>query len=110
MRNIEKARKALGLKQSEVCRGVGITPKCYNLYTVHGKPIPSDKLIKFSKILRCSVDYLLGLEEKKENLILSDNVTKITVIDGEKELAVITSDEITTASPNILVKLTPRYD
>ena len=44
--------------------------------------------------------------------ILTRECTKITVMDleTEKEIAVITNEEITTAGENIVVKLTPNFD
>lgn len=62
---------------------VGICLKTYHLYTSVGKPIPSDKLIRFSEVLNCSVDYLLG---KKE-------YTLITVVNHQGVPIVIISDD-----------------
>ena len=44
--------------------------------------------------------------------ILNEVYTKLVVLDTAtgKELAVVTDEEITTASPEIVVKLTPKYD
>ncbi len=57
---LEQRRKDLKLSQRVVCEYAGICVKSYYLYK-KGKPIPSDVLIKFSEILNCSTDYLLGL-------------------------------------------------
>lgn len=44
-------------------------------------------------------------------MILSDDWTKLTVIDRDtgEELATITSDEVHTSRDSIVVKLTPKY-
>lgn len=44
--------------------------------------------------------------------VLSDDYTKLAVVDLStgKEIAVITNELITTASDNIVVKLTPKYN
>ena len=51
---------------------------------------------------------------KKESLdgVLSDSYTKLVVMNYEtgEELAVITNELITTASAEIVVKLTPNYE
>lgn len=82
---IEKRRKELGITKEELFDYVGICRKSYYLYTVQGKPIPSDKLIKLSEILKCSTDYLLGIR----------NYTHITVTDNTGVLlADISQNEI----------------
>lgn len=58
---LEHRRKKLKISQRAVCEYAGICLKSYYLYAKKGKPIPSDVLIKFSEILKCSTDYLLGI-------------------------------------------------
>lgn len=55
-----------------------------------------------------------GEKVQKESLdgVLSDSYTKLVVMNYEtgEELAVITNELITTASAEIVVKLTPNYE
>ena len=69
---IEERRKELKISREEVCKYVGICLKTYYSYTVVQKPIPSDKLIKFCEILKCSTDYLLGIK-KYTHISVTDN-------------------------------------
>ncbi len=69
---IEQRRKELNLSREDICNFVGICPKTYYLYTVAKKPIPSNRLIRFSEILQCSVDYLLGIK-KYTHITVTDN-------------------------------------
>lgn len=57
---IEQRRKELGMSQADVYRAVGICRRTYELYIKSNKPIPSDKLLKFSEVLNCTLDYLFG--------------------------------------------------
>lgn len=59
---IEQRRRELNISKDEICKAVGICLKSYYLY-IGGKPIPSDKLVRFADILECSTDYLLGIKE-----------------------------------------------
>lgn len=69
---IEQRRKDLKISREDVCKYVGICLKTYYSYTVAQKPIPSDNLIKFSEILNCSIDYLLGIK-KYTHITVTDN-------------------------------------
>ena len=60
MQRIEQRRKELNIRRTDIYEFVGISAKTYYLYTVANKPIPSDKLIKLSQILKSTTDYLLG--------------------------------------------------
>lgn len=67
---LEQRRRDVGITRKEIYAKLGISEKTYYNY-INGKPIPSDKLIKLSQLLKCSTDYLL--EQK--------NYTHITVTD-----------------------------
>lgn len=69
---IEQRRKALNFSRKYICEVVGICEKTYYLYISGKLPIPSDKLIKLSKLLESSVDYLLGLK-CYNNITVTDN-------------------------------------
>lgn len=60
MSNIEAERARKKLTQVEIARLLGVAPKTYSNY-VKGQPIPSDILIKMSKLFGCSTDYLLNI-------------------------------------------------
>ncbi len=64
MNNIEAERGRLQLTKEGMAKKLGISSKTYLSYT-RGKAIPSTILINMSKIFGCSVDYLLGLDDKK---------------------------------------------
>lgn len=69
---IEARRKELGISKEDLFKYVGLCRKSYYLYTVKDKPIPSNKLIKLSEILKCSTDYLLGIK-KYTHITVTDN-------------------------------------
>lgn len=60
MSNIEAERARKKLTQVEIAQMLGIAPKTYSNY-IKGRPIPSDILIKMSKLFECSTDYLLDI-------------------------------------------------
>lgn len=63
--NIEAERGRLQLTKEEISKNLGITSKTYLAY-IRGKPIPSNVLIKMSRMFGRSVDYLLGLTTEPE--------------------------------------------
>lgn len=60
---IEPIRKDNQLSIEEFCAAIGISRKTYYNYK-NGCPIPSDKLIRISQLSNCSVDYILGIDDK----------------------------------------------
>lgn len=81
---IEERRLELGLTQVQLCKAVGICRKSYNLYVKAQKPIPSDKLLKFSEALNCSVDYLLGKTKYTQITVTNKEGVPIAVISNDK--------------------------
>lgn len=82
---IEQRRKELGISRKEICDFVGICKKSYYLYAISNKPIPSDKLILFSKILNCSTDYLLG-KNKYTHITVTDNTGALLADIGQNKI------------------------
>lgn len=82
---IEQRRKELNISKKDVCNYVGICPKTYYLYTVANKPIPSHKLIKFTEILNCSTDYLLGIK-KYTHITITDKTGVLLADIGQNEI------------------------
>lgn len=58
--NIEAARLKKGLTKEELSKRVKITSRTYYNYIYGNRAIPSSILLRLSKTLNCSVDYLLG--------------------------------------------------
>ena len=63
LNNLEKQRKEKGYtSQEKFADKIGIDRSTYNGY-VNGNSIPSDILIKMSKLLNVSTDYILGISD-----------------------------------------------
>lgn len=60
-RNIEAERGRLQLTKKGISAALGISHRTYVSYVEGNTPIPSDVLLKMSKLFHCSTDYLLGL-------------------------------------------------
>lgn len=96
MNRIEQIRKQRNLSRKEIYKYVGICKKTYYSYAVKDKPIPSDKLVRLSKILKCSTDYLLGIKDytqitvmDKKGAILAD-ISQDTIIEHKDFKAILT--------------------
>lgn len=60
---VKEARQAAGLSQAEVAKEIGVTQPAY-CYIENGEKQPSLPVAKqLAKILRVSLDYLVGLDE-----------------------------------------------
>lgn len=64
---LKKLRKDAGLTQVDVAGKLGISQQAYASWERGVKKPTQDNLIKLSKILYVSVDYLLGNTESKQN-------------------------------------------
>lgn len=82
---IEERRKQLKITSKELFDYVGICRKSYYRYTVQGKPIPSDKLVKLAEILRCSTDFLLGIK-KYTHITVTDNTGVVLADISQNEI------------------------
>lgn len=63
--NIEAERARKGMSKREFSKLLGVTDKTYNSWVTGETPVPSNALIKMSKICEANIDYLLGLSSKK---------------------------------------------
>ena len=81
---IEKRRQELNMSQADVYRAVGVCRRTYELYTKHNTPIPSDKLLRFSEILNCTLDYLFGKKEYTQ-IVVEDKMGVPVAIINDKE-------------------------
>lgn len=62
--NIEAERGRLQMTKVQMCRVLGVTSKTYNAY-INGRDIPSGVLEKLKDLTGCSIDYLLGFDNKQ---------------------------------------------
>lgn len=62
--NIEAERARLKLSLDELSEKIGVERKTLYNWQLNGK-IPATALIKMSEVFNCSVDYLLGLTERR---------------------------------------------
>ncbi|MBO5090169.1 MAG: helix-turn-helix transcriptional regulator [Clostridia bacterium] len=58
-------RKCATLSQDEVCESVGVTKRTLYNYEHCILPIPSDKLMAFARLYRCSTDHILYFDDEK---------------------------------------------
>ncbi len=77
-----KIRKHNKLTRPKAAESLGVSLKSLYNYEC-GKPIPSDVLVKMSKLYDCSVDYLLGVVD----------FTYITVAKKDGEVVVVISKD-----------------
>ncbi len=59
-------RKRFGLSQDFLCEKIGVTKKTLYGYERCLRPVPSDKLIEFARLYKCSTDYILCLDSEAE--------------------------------------------
>lgn len=65
MNNLRAARKAAGMKQTDVAKIVGICQSGYSDWERGKNKIDNKSLQKLAELYGCSVDYLLGREDTK---------------------------------------------
>jgi len=58
--------EVLSKTKGQFCEFLGITNKTYNAY-IKGRDIPSSVLEKMSDLTGCFVDYLPGIDSKKNS-------------------------------------------
>ena len=64
-KRIRDLREDMDLTQTNVAEYLGCTQVCYSFYETGKRDIPSETLIKLSKLFNVSVDYILGLTDEK---------------------------------------------
>lgn len=109
--NIELLIKESGKTQTAVAKAIGTRPQYLNAVIKGKRPVPIKWIEPLCEVLSCDPNTLFGWE-RVETYCLLKGVSKLTVfaLDTGKEIAVVTSELITTAGDNIVVKLTPEYD
>lgn len=89
---LKKLRKDTGLTQVDVANKLGISQQAYASWERGIKKPTQENLVKLSKILYVSVDYLLGNTENKqtsdvlENIELLFRMNSEGLTDKEKEI------------------------
>ena len=63
--NIKFMREEEGIPQKEIAKKLGVSRSTYSLWELELAPIPLKRLIDLCKIYRCSIDYILKLNEMK---------------------------------------------
>jgi len=80
---IKISREKKGLEQGELAKLVGKSQSMVSLYEKDPRKTPVDVLEKLSEIFNTTVDYLIGLtniEQKPDNLIEMNDVTKVPIL------------------------------
>lgn len=67
LQNIEAERARHSYTQDAMAKALNISQKTYSAYVREERPIPSDKLILLSRLFKCPVDYLLGLDTRQRD-------------------------------------------
>lgn len=72
---LQKERQALHLSQKEVASMLGVSASIISNYE-NGERTPSiENLISLSRIYRCSIDYLVGIDKTSNNSISTPMLT-----------------------------------
>lgn len=80
-KRIAKARALAGMTQRQLADALGITQQSVYYYESGDRDIKSNSLVKISKVLGCTVHYLLGLEDEQ-----SERTAGPSINDEEMEL------------------------
>lgn len=106
--NLKLLREKRKLTQNELAEKLQVSKITVSQWE-QGRREPSLKMvIKIAKILSCSCDELLVGGE--ETFVLCSHYDTLTVKQGEKELAVITSDQVITADGvSVILKPSEHY-
>lgn len=65
-RNIRNLREDADLSQADLAKILNCSQVAYSYYEIGRRDIPTEILIQLAQYYDCSVDYLLGLTEKKK--------------------------------------------
>ena len=60
--NVEAERVRMQLTKAEAAARLCVSAKTYGEYIREKRPIPSDVLVRMSRLFGCSTDYLLGMD------------------------------------------------
>ena len=64
---IKNLREDMDLSQADVANYLHCTQAAYNHYENGKRDIPTATLISLASLYNCSIDYLLGISNKKNN-------------------------------------------
>lgn len=64
--NIRNLREDADLSQADLAKILNCSQVAYSYYEIGRRDIPTEILIQLAQYYDCSVDYLLGLTEKKK--------------------------------------------
>ena len=67
-RRLRELRDERDLTQTEIAKMLGMSQTGYSKYETGENDIPTDVLIKLSKLYNTSIDYLLGQTDNKRKL------------------------------------------
>lgn len=66
--NIEAERGRKRIPKYKLSRMLGISQETYNRYINGDNSIPSDVLVNMRNIFGCSIDYLLGVIDERQEI------------------------------------------
>ena len=66
--NIEAERGRKRIPKYKLSRMLGISQETYNRYINGENSIPSDVLVNMRNIFGCSIDYLLGVVDERQEI------------------------------------------
>lgn len=66
LKNIEAERARAGMTRKELADSLNVTEQTLRMWTGGIRAIPSNKLLVMHSLFYCSVDYLLGLTDRRE--------------------------------------------
>ncbi len=65
-RRLKDTREDADMNQTEVAKYLGMSQSGYSKYETGENDVPTSVLIKLSKLWNVSIDYLLGVSDKRE--------------------------------------------
>lgn len=68
------------ISQNELSRRIGVVPSLISMYLSDEKTPSPNKLIKLSKELDCSIDYLLGISDDIKGSKITDNISDDEIV------------------------------
>ena len=87
---IRKIRKQKKLKQRDLAKILNVERSTYSGWETGKDTIPLRKLIELSNYYNLSIDYLTGLNNKKEYMFVSENINPIAI---GKEIKIVRKEK-----------------
>ncbi len=66
IKRLKELRERKDKSQIQIAEFLGISQQHYSMYELNKRLIPIDLLVKLSYLYETSVDYIIGLTDKKE--------------------------------------------